>query len=146
MAALLALLVAVSPAPEAYVELQCPWRPIFFANGATELNEAARWALDAGGFLWFRTTEGAGVTLIVLRTHTMGEPASEVGHLSEARADAVRAALIERHIPADHIMISHSYSSEPRVVEEGWVGGWIYPEYYVTRAFRDRLFPPGANC
>jgi hypothetical protein len=136
-----ALLFAAQPVPDAYVEIQCPWMPIYFENGVTELNAGAREVLD-GPFLWFRGTEGAEDTRILLRTYTSGEPASELGRLSEVRADAVRTALIERHIPADHILISHTFGGEPRYVEH-WVGGWIYPEYYVKREVRDRLFPPG---
>jgi hypothetical protein len=136
-------LSAAQPASDAYIEMACPWLPIFFTNGVTELSEAARSQMDTGGFLSFQNLEGGGDTRIILRTYTKGEPLSEVGRLSEARADAVRAALIERHISPDHIMISHTYGSELHVVDEGWVGGWIYPEYYVTRAFRDHWFPRG---
>lgn len=123
--------------------MQCPWLPIFFTNGATELNDAARSQMDTGGFLWFRDMEGGSDTRILLRTYTQGEPMSEVGRLSEARADAVRAALIERHIPPGHIMISHTFGHQLQMADENWVGGWVYPEYYVSRAFRDRWFPAG---
>ena len=116
--------------------------PIYFENGVTELNEAARHNLD-GPFLWYRHTEGAGDDVfIILRTYTNGEPASDLARLSEARAEAVRTALIARHVLPGHILISHTFSGEPRYVEN-WVGGWIYPEYYLSRAVRDRLFPPG---
>jgi hypothetical protein len=76
--AALALFVA-QPASDAYVEYQCPWVPIFFENGATELNDAARSQMDTGGFLWFRNLEGGNDTHIVLRTYTQGEPTSDVG-------------------------------------------------------------------
>ncbi len=140
-------LFAAQPAPDAYVEVTCPWMPIFFENGATELNDAARFQMDRGSFLWFRNMDGGNDTRIILRTYTQGEPMSDVSRLSDARANAVRSELIARHIPADHIMISHTYGHQLQMADERWVGGWIYPEYYVTRAFRDHWFPAdGPRC
>jgi hypothetical protein len=136
-----ALLFAAQPVPKDYVVLQCPWVPVFFESGTTNLDAAAEQFLDR--FLWYRGQEGGEDTRILLRAYTSGEPASDVPRLSEARTTAVRAALIERHVPPDHIMVSHTYGRAPGMVREGWVGGWIYPEYYVPEAFRERLFPPG---
>ena len=136
---LAALAVFAAPqAPEAYVAVECPQMPIYFENGTTEPDVSARGILNT-----YRQHDG-GDFRVVLRTHTIGEPTSEVTRLSEARADIVRTALIENGIPPDHILISHTYSSEPRLVDEGWVGGWVYPEFFIRREVRDRVFRPGA--
>ena len=98
-------LLAAQPAPDAYVSIECPWMPIFFENGTTDLSATARQIMD-GMFLWYRDVEGAEDTRIVLRTYTTGEPTSDLGRLSEARADAVRAALIERNVPPDRVLLA----------------------------------------
>lgn len=140
-----AVMAAVTPLPPPRSRVSCPFTPIFFENGRHDLDEAGRnviansydWVLDrARDDVW-----------IVLTTQTR-EPRSDAdADIANARAVAVRAAFAAEGVPADHIMIAHDFREGPNFAPEGWVGGWVYPDFYVSPSVARVIMPSnGAIC
>jgi hypothetical protein len=131
-----------NPAEGAYVRLGCPWTPIFFERSETLVGPVAREHAIAS-LDWIIDGPEGGDARFLLRTYSREGRTEEIWRWSEARADAVRSELISKGVPADRIYIAHEMDDGPNLAPEGWVGGWVYPEIYVTRAAQRRLFPPG---
>ena len=135
------LLAVAAPLPEPHERLPCPLFPIVFENGRDTLDdsghrrvhEAYDWILDAA----------RGDLRVVLRTHTRESGPIIRSGISRRRAEAVRAALVEQGVPARAIIVDHEYEGGPDIAGDGWVGGWVQPEFFVTPQVLRRLFPPG---
>jgi len=145
-AALIGLsLLAAQPAPEPYVQVECPFAPVFFENGTTAVDESGRQAvsypLQAFHLRIPDATPG-----IVLRTGTNEPSPADIATLSSARAEAVRSLLLAQGIPSDRILIAHEYREGTPFALGNWVGGWVQLEFFMTPTQRSRLFPPGLVC
>lgn len=141
---LIAATVALAePAPDAFVEIGCPWTPLFFEGDTAEIDAAGR-DYAIGNWVQSLAYPDAGEGRILLRTYTIGPRSEALSALSDARAEAARNALIAHGVPPERIMIGqHAFDREPSPAPEGWTGGWIFPEFFVTRAAARRMFPPG---
>jgi outer membrane protein OmpA-like peptidoglycan-associated protein len=136
-------MVAASPAPApARERVNCPIVPIFFENGQQDISAAGR-AVLATNYDWVLDNNREDVW-IVLRTATLEPEAVVLSGISHARAEAVRIALVADGVPADHIIVAHGYRDGPNFAPEGWIGGWVQPEFYLSTAALARLFPPGS--
>ncbi|HEX8366549.1 MAG TPA: hypothetical protein VF603_14805 [Allosphingosinicella sp.] len=139
-----ATIALAAPAPEAFIEVGCPWMPLFFEGDTAEIDAAGH---DRAIGSWFEMMIANPITAearVVLRAYTTGAASAELDELSTARAEAARSALIARGMQPDRIMIgTPTFDGGPNMVQEGWIGGWIFPEFFITRAAADRRFPPG---
>ncbi|HEY5721858.1 MAG TPA: OmpA family protein [Allosphingosinicella sp.] len=119
--------------------------PIFFENGrrdidATGLNVLAThydWVLD-------RAREDV---RIVLTANTREPYSAATVQVAFDRAEAVRAVLVADGVPADHIFVARDYGDGPNFAPEGWIGGWVYPDFYVSPAVLKEIIPDdGTVC
>jgi hypothetical protein len=141
--ALLAIAMTLAaPVESARVRINCPAHPIFFENGRRDIDAAGRDAL-ATAYDWVLDQNRQDVR-IVLRTATREPESIDPSGVSYARAEAVRDVLVADGIPADHILVAHDYSDGPDFAPEGWIGGWVELEFYVSPSEHARLFPPNS--
>jgi hypothetical protein len=140
-----AVMVAAAPLPPSRVRIDCPFTPIFFDNGRREMDEQGLYML-ATSYNWVLDRSRDDVR-IVLRTSTREPDKIAFSDVSHARAEAVRAVLIADGIPADHIFVAHDFREGPNFAPEGWVGGWVYLDFYVSPSVMAQIMPrDGTVC
>jgi hypothetical protein len=139
-----ASVVLAQPAPDAFVEVGCPWTPLFFGGRTTEIDASGReYAIGSWAAL-MTTGPAAGEVRVLLRAYTTPPRPNGLADVSAERLEAARAALIARGVPADRILLgSYPVDRQSDQAPEGWVGGYVFPEFYFTRAAALRMFPPG---
>ncbi|MEA3015537.1 MAG: hypothetical protein QOI38_259 [Sphingomonadales bacterium] len=139
-----ATMALAAPAPDAFIEVGCPWTPLYFEGDTAEIDASGHDRAIGSWFEMMVASPIAGEARVVLRAYTTGPASAELSQLSTARAEAARSALIARGMHPDRIMIgAHAFDGGPSMASEGWSGGWIFPEFFITRAAADRMFPPG---
>jgi hypothetical protein len=144
LAVLSATIALAAPAPDAFIEIGCPWTPLYFQGDMAEIDAAGHDRAIGSWFEMMVANPIAGEARVVLRAYTTGPVSRELSDLSTARADAAREALIARGMRPDRILIgAHAFDGGPSMTPEGWVGGWIFSEFFITRGAADRMFPPG---
>jgi len=140
-----AVMVAAAPLPPSRVRINCPFIPIFFENGRREIDEQGLYMLDKS-YDWVLNRSRDDVR-IVLRTSTRESDKIAFSDVSHSRAEAVRAVLIADGIPADHILVAHDFREGPNFAPEGWVGGWVYLDFYVSTSVMAEIMPrDGTVC
>ena len=134
-----------TPMPPARVQIGCPFMPIFFEDGTASLSEQSR-VLVEQAFDWVLSDAPQDVR-IVLRTYAHDSDDNRIVELSSLRAESARAAFAAQGVPPDQILVAHEYRSGTNLGPEGWRGGWIYPEFYVSPSVYRRIMPrDGSVC